>query len=86
MDLSERLLHWRKERKWTQQRLAKALGITPAAVCQWEAGSSPRKGKDRPGKRTRPRTQHLLAAVKALGLTMEQFYAPLPKQRKRRSA
>lgn len=76
MHVGTRLAAWRKHKKWTQVRLARRLGLTRGAIAQWEAGGS-----------SRPRTAHLEAAVRALGLSMERFYGEVPTApRKERAA
>lgn len=70
MELGARIAAWRKVRGLSPQDLAKKVGVSPAAVYQWEGcGES----------KTTPRQKHLDAIVVALGLTMEQFYGRLPK-------
>src|SRR5689334_450296 len=55
--IGETIKRQREARNLTQQELASLLGITPAAVCQWE-----RKG-------TVPRAKTLAKLAQALGLT-----------------
>lgn len=78
MDLGSRIVAWRKHKGWTQQKLAKKLGLTPAAVCQWEA-AKPGKGKTEP---VAPRPKHLAAMADAFGVTMQQFFGPVPKPKR----
>lgn len=35
----EQLRRWRKERRWSQARLAAALGVYQRTVSQWESGA-----------------------------------------------
>lgn len=68
MELSERIAKWRQVKGVSQQELAHSLGVTPAAVYQWEAGT------------TKPSTTNLEALVEALGLTMVKFYGRVPRR------
>jgi transcriptional regulator with XRE-family HTH domain len=54
--LGKALRSARAEKRWTQQQVADALGITRVAVGQWEKGE------------TQPSTANLLAVCKLLGL------------------
>lgn len=72
MMLSTRIARWRKAKGMTRQELADAVGVTPAAVYQWE-GTSEHK--------TQPSTRHLEKIVKALGLTMVEFYGAIDEAR-----
>lgn len=69
MDVPIRIRSWRKVKDLTQTELAEAAGVTVSAVSYWEAG------------KTSPKQEHLESVVEALGLTMAQFYGPIPKQR-----
>ncbi len=71
MDLGERIALWRKSKGLSQKQLAKAVGVTRAAVFQWESCGE---------NRTSPQQVHLEALVAALGLTMERFYGRAPKK------
>lgn len=51
----------------SRQELADAVGVTVAAVYQWEASE------------TVPVLANLEKVVEALGITMGKFYGPLPK-------
>lgn len=72
MNLGQRIATWRKAKGLSPQDLAKAVGVTPAAVYQWEY---PKGG-------TVPRTKTLTAIIDALGITMAEFYGPTPKTKK----
>ena len=73
MDLGHRISAWRKAVGLSPAELAKRIGVTAAAVYQWE-GSGDAK--------TKPSLENLEKLVKALGLTMERFYGPPPKTAK----
>ncbi len=70
MDISVRISFWRRSKGWSRQELADAVGVTVAAVYQWEATGE---------HRTSPSLGHLGKIASALGLTMEKFYCRLPK-------
>lgn len=70
MELGARIAAWRKAKNMTPRELAKAVGVTPAAVYQWEGSGE---------SQTAPSHQHLVAVVEALGLTMKRFYGDIPK-------
>lgn len=70
MDLSTRIAAWRKAKGVSQRELAVAVGVSVAAVYQWEGTGE---------SRTSPSQAHLAKLVEALGLTMERFYGRLPK-------
>lgn len=73
MDLSERIATWRRAKGLSQQDLAEAVGVTVAAVYQWEAAGR---------HRTKPSVSHLEKVVKAFRITMEQFYGRPPRDAK----
>lgn len=68
MDLPLRIASWRKAKTLTQAQLAAAVGVSKSSVSLWESGS------------TSPSQAHLTATVGALGLTMAEFYGPLPAE------
>ncbi len=51
----------------SQPALAAAAGVTASAVSYWETG------------KTQPSQRRLASVVELFGLTMEQFYGPLPE-------
>src|SRR5689334_14651614 len=59
--LGEKIKRQREARNLTQRELARLLGITPAAVCQWE-----RKG-------IVPRAKTLAKVAHALGISQSTF-------------
>jgi transcriptional regulator with XRE-family HTH domain len=70
IEVGKRIAHWRVWRSWTPQDLAKAVGVTPAAVYQWEGTGE---------SKVRPSLEKLEKVVDALGITMARFWGPLPK-------
>lgn len=77
MDLGLRIATWRAARGMSQGALARAVGVTRAAVSQWEC--------DDADERTAPSHANLERVIAALGLTMVEFYGPTPKLKKRAS-
>lgn len=70
MDLHSRIAAWRKAKGWSQGQLAKAIGVTTAAVSFWEgAGAEP----------TAPSRKNLDKLVAVLGITIAEFYGDIPK-------
>lgn len=67
MELGIRLAAWRKSKGLSQGYVAKALGITRAAVSQWEDGT------------TQPTQDNLARVVELFEISMERFYGRLPK-------
>jgi len=63
---------WRKAKGMTQQALAKAAGVSAAAVYQWEGTGE---------SKTTPSLMNLEKVVDALGITMERFYGRPPRAR-----
>lgn len=71
MDLGIRIASWRKAKGLTRLDLAKAVGVSAAAVYQWEGTGE---------SKTSPSQAHLELVVETLGLSMERFYGRLPKK------
>lgn len=71
IDVGDRIAHWRKAKGWSQAQLAKAVGVSAAAVYQWEGSEKIEK--------TTPSSAHVEKVASALGITMAQFYGRLPK-------
>lgn len=69
MQLSARIATWRDERGLSQTDLARHVGVTPAAVNHWEEG------------KTQPTHENLALIAQALGLSMSEFWGPLPKRK-----
>lgn len=68
MDINVRLTRWRELKGMTKSALAAAADTTPQAVDRIESGDS------------MPSLHMLDRLVEAMGLTMAQFYGPLPKR------
>ena len=68
MNISVRLTRWREHKGLSKSALAVAADTTPQAVGRLEAGNSS------------PSMQMLERIVDALGITMVEFYGPLPKR------
>ncbi len=71
MDLSERIATWREHKGLSQEELAELVGVTKAAVYQWE---------DDGEHSTTPTMANLEKIVDALGLTLERFFGRLPRR------
>jgi transcriptional regulator with XRE-family HTH domain len=69
MEISERIRRWREAAGLDQFELAEAMGLTRAAVYQWETGS------------TTPTIVSLEKLVEVLGITMERFYGRAPRRK-----
>jgi transcriptional regulator with XRE-family HTH domain len=78
MDVGQRIAAWRGARGLTQQQLAKAVGVTHAAVYQWETAKASSK--------TRPSLEKLEKVVQVFKVTMERFYGPIPRSKTKRAA
>jgi len=76
VDVGKRIAKWREAKGLTQQDLARAVGVTHAAVYQWES--------DDADTHTTPSLENLEKVAAAFGVTLAKFYGPVPK--KRRSA
>jgi transcriptional regulator with XRE-family HTH domain len=69
MEIGERIAAWREAKGLTPQQLAKAIGVTYAAVYQWETNQ------------TTPTLANLNKVFRRLGLTAVEFYGVRPKRR-----
>jgi transcriptional regulator with XRE-family HTH domain len=76
MDVGARIAAWREAKGLSPQELAKRVGVSGPAVYQWE-GSGETK--------TTPTTENLMKVADALGITMEQFWGPLPTAKRKRA-
>ncbi len=66
MDLSERIKAWLGHEGMRVTDLAKSVGVTWESAYQWTTG------------KTQPTHENLEAIVGALGLSLAQFYGPVP--------
>jgi transcriptional regulator with XRE-family HTH domain len=73
MTIGARIKGWRESKGWTQQELAEVVGVTHAAVYQWELSDE---------RHTTPSLLKLEKVVEVLGLTMREFYGPIPKAKR----
>lgn len=76
MNLGERISRWRRSRPGlTQDKLAKAIGVSKQAVYQWERGLA------------KPTHPHIEAITNEIGVTLSVFYGPPPEiERDRRAS
>lgn len=74
MELGERIAAWRTVKGLSRDELAEKVGVTVAAVYQWE-GTGEHK--------TKPSTDNLEKIAEAFGVTLERFYGRLPKPKAR---
>lgn len=80
VDLGERIQRWRESLDMTRPDLADAVGVTVAAVYQWE-------GNGKTGKhQTTPTHETLEKIVRAFKTTLAEFFATLPPKRKARAS
>ena len=56
-----KIREYRKQRKWTQEELAKRLGVERSAVAKWESGKS------------QPQTARLVALAEKFGCTVDEI-------------
>lgn len=77
MDIGQRIAAWREAKGLSQQQLAEKIGVTYAAVYQWEVDGE---------SRTTPSLTKLEKCAEVFGVTMEQFYGPIPKAKTKRRA
>jgi len=68
MRLSERIKRWRESRDITKAQLARDVGVSSAAVSQWESD---------PG--TEPTHSNVEAIAKAIGVSLPVFWGSPPK-------
>lgn len=76
LDVGQRIALWRDARGMTRQDLADAVGVTVAAVYQWE-GTGEHK--------TSPTVATLEKVVKAFKISMAEFYGAIPKAKAKAS-
>ena len=65
-DIGARIAAWRKARGLTPRELAESIGVSAAAVYQWEGTGS---------SHTLPSMTNLFKIAGVLGVTMERFFA-----------
>ena len=56
-----KIREYRKQRKWTQDELAKRIGVERSAVAKWESGKS------------QPQAVHLVALAEKFGCTVDEI-------------
>ncbi len=56
-----RIQEYRKQKKWTQEELAKRLGVERSAVAKWESGKS------------QPQAARLIALAEIFGCTIDEI-------------
>ena len=67
MQISERITRWRESREgMTKAKLARACGVSSAAVAQWESGT------------TTPSTKSIEAIAAAIGVSVSVFWGEPP--------
>jgi len=71
MDVGDRISHWRAVKGLSREDLAQAVGVSVAAVYQWEGSEKI--------ERTNPSTTHLIKVAKAFGITLSDFWGELPR-------
>ncbi len=77
IDVGDRITTWRKAKGLSRLELAKAVGVSVAAVYQWEGSENIAK--------TTPSVANVEKVALALGITMERFYGRLPRPTKKAS-
>lgn len=56
-----RIQEYRKQKKWTQEELARRLGVERSAVAKWESGKS------------QPQAARLVALAEIFGCTVDEI-------------
>ena len=56
-----KIREYRKQRKWTQEELAKRLGVERSAVAKWESGKS------------QPQAARLVALAEVFGCSVDEI-------------
>ena len=64
--IANRIRCWREVAQITRAELASRVGVSGAAVSQWESGES------------NPTAERLERVAESLGVSMAEFYGPLP--------
>lgn len=71
MDLGKRIAAWRALRGMTREELAELVGVSVAAVYQWEGTGD---------SKTRPATDNLERIAEAFGVSLAEFFGRLPRK------
>lgn len=71
MDIGKRIAAWRALRGMTREELAELVGVSVAAVYQWEGTGE---------SKTRPATDNLERIAEAFGLSLAEFFGRLPRK------
>lgn len=73
--LNDRIRRWRESREGlTKAELARAVGVSSAAVAQWESGG------------TEPTHDNVEAIAAAIGISLSVFWGEPPAEPKKRKA
>ena len=75
MVLGLRIARWRALKGMSRQQLADVVGVSVAAVYQWEG-----VGKGKRKRRTRPSVANLELIAKGLGLSLEEFFGEVSSE------
>lgn len=86
MTLAKRIVAWREARGLSQTGLARALHISPSAVCQWEREHRPTDDGGNLRKAVEPSLQTVVQMTKVLRVSMAEFFGPVPRARKTKRA
>lgn len=70
MDLGERIAAWRRVKGLSREDVANGVGVTVAAVYQWEGSGR---------SHTTPSHDNLEKLVEFMKLTMAEFFGRVPK-------
>jgi len=74
MDLSKRIVAWRRFRGLSREQLASSVGVSAAAVYQWEGTGE---------SKTQPRTANLAKIADAFDVSLAEFFGRVPKRFRR---
>jgi transcriptional regulator with XRE-family HTH domain len=79
MKLAERITRWRESREGlTKAELARLVGVSSAAVGQWE--------QDKADGGTEPTHDNITRIADAIGISLSVFWGEPPAERKRRAS
>jgi transcriptional regulator with XRE-family HTH domain len=79
MQLSKRISLWREAAGLTRAELASLVGVTPAAIHQWECGLR----KDGEIVPVTPSTRRIMAMASVFGISLERFWGEIPSDPQR---